>query len=339
MPITLPPPIANQITPSGNAPYTQQYNFGQAIGQCISWNPNLDAAMASTMINDSLRKLIDRRTWLGLMTKGQLVTSGFYSTGQVITTLNSNEIQGVGTSWTTALIGQSIRVGYTAPIYNILNVNVPDQILTIELPFGCNFTSPSGYFITQYYYSFPNIKYIYSAKNLQLQYRLWTNMPQQFIETVDPARLRIVYPWLMATMPPDTNGNYQVELWPASMTQQAIPYLAYVQPPTLTSDDDNFPAFFRGDIVVAGAVSNALRYRTKDNTYYSESVALAIAKEKSAEFEMEALHMEQVDENLFRQDTMSFMETFPLLDPRSGARPGGAMYEAMSAYSADEVDL
>jgi hypothetical protein len=335
MPLVPPIAISNQITPSGNAPYTQQYNFGQAIGQILAWNPNVDSSMAATMLNDSLRKLIDRRTWWGLMTKGQIVTPGFYSTGQVSTTLGSNIITGIGTAWTSALVGQSIRVGYTSPIYNI--IAVPNATtLTIELPFGCSFPNPSGYFITQYYYSIPNIKYIYSCKNLQLQYRMWTNMPQSFIETEDPPRLRIVYPWLLATMPPDANGNYQFELWPASMTQQALPYLAYVQPPTLVNDSDNFPPYFRGDIIVAGAVSNALRYRTKDNPYYSESVALAIAKEKSTEFEVEAEHMAQVDENLMRQDTISAMEQFPYLNPRTGARPGGGMYEAMSASSAEE---
>jgi hypothetical protein len=271
------------------------------------------------------------------MTKGQIVTSGFYSTGQVITTLGSTTITGVGTSWTPALVGQSIRVGYTAPIYNIIAVPNATTMI-IELPFGCSFTSPSGYFVTQYYYSIPNIKFIYSAKNLQLQYRLWTNMPQQFIETVDPARLQIVYPWLLATMPPDPNGNYQFELWPASMTQQAIPYLAYVQPPTLIDDDDNFPPFFRGDIVVAGALSDALRYRTKDNPYYSESAALQIAKEKAAEFEREVHWMEQADENMFRTDVISFSEQFPMVDPRTGAIPGGEMRMAMSAYGNGDVE-
>jgi len=290
--------------------------------------------MAATMLNDSLRKLIDRRTWLGLMTKGQIITPGFYSTGQVNTALGSNIITGVGTTWTPAMVGQSIRVGYTSPIYNIIAFNSTTS-LTVELPFGCNFPSPSGYFITQYYYSIPNIKYIYSMKNLQLQYRMWTNMPQQFIETEDPARMRIVYPWLAATMPPDANGNYQVELWPAAMTQQALPYLAYVQPPNLVLDDDNFPPFFRGDVIIAGAVANALRYRTKDNPYYSEAVALQIAKEKMSEFEVEALHMEQADENLFRKDVLTFSEQFPLVDPYTGARGGGSMLSAMSATMGD----
>jgi hypothetical protein len=332
VPLTPPNPIANQITPSGNAPYTQLYNFGQAIGQVIAWNPNVDSGMAQTMINESLRKLIDRKTWWGLMTKGQVVTPGFYSTGQVNTTLGSNVITGVGTAWTSALVGQSLRVGYTAPIYNIIAV-ASTTSLTIELPFGCSFTSPSGYFITQYYYSIPNVKYIYSMKNLQLQYRMHTNMPQQYIESVDPARQRIVYPWMAATMPPDANGNYQFELWPASMTQQALPYLAYVQPPTLVNDSDNFPPFFRGDVIVAGAVANALRYRTKDNPYYSESAALAIAKEKAAEFEREAEHMAQVDENLFRTDVIAFSEQFPLIG-LDGARGGGSMLDAMSAVEA-----
>jgi hypothetical protein len=328
MPIVPPQSVVNQITPSGNAPYAQEQNFGQMLGEGIAWNPNVDSAMVGVFINHAIRKIYDRKLWYGLMTKGQIVTPGFYSTGSVSCVLGSPTITGIGTSWTTALIGQSLRVGYTAPIYNIIDVNPLAQTLTLELPWGLSSISSSGYFVTQYYYSIPNIRFIYSAKNLQLFYRLWTSVPQSYLDNIDPSRLRLIYPCIMATMPPDANGNYQFELWPASMTQMAIPYLAYIQPPKLVDDNDNLPAFMRSDVIMMAVIADCLRYRTKDNPYYSESVALSIAAQKQKEFEMEVQHMDQMDENLYRSDVLSFEESWPRLDPSSGI-PLGSGYDAM----------
>jgi hypothetical protein len=337
MSLTPPIPIAGQVGPSGRLPYVQQMNFGQMIGQCVAWNPNLDPSQAAVNINSAVRKLYDRRLWYGLMVKGQIVTPGFYSVGQVNLTLGSASVVGIGTSFNASMVGQALRVGYTNPIYNI--IAVPNATtLILELPWGAPSFGPTGYYITQYYYSIPNVKYIYSAKNLQLQYRLWTNVAQNFLENVDPSRLRVMYPWVIATMPPDPNGNYQVELWPASLNQQAIPYLAYVQPPNLVNDSDSLPAYIRCDVVVAHATADALRYRTKDNPYYSEAVALQIASEKMKEFEMEARMMEAADENAFRQDVQNSWEQFPYLDAMTGQRLGGSMIAAMSPVGIGDGD-
>jgi hypothetical protein len=334
MPIIPPTPVANQITPSGQRPYTAQFNFGQAIGAVQSWNPNCSSAQVEIFLNSALRKLVDRRLWYGLMTKGQIVTPPFYQGGQVSLTTGSASVVGSGTLFTSAMVGRSLRVGYNNPIYNIISVTDSTH-LTIELPWGGASIASTGFFITQYYFSIPNIKYIYAAINLQLQYRLWTNITQNSLDTWDPSRLQLIYPKVIATMPPDKDGNFQIELWPTSMVQQAIPYIAYVQPPNLREDTDNLPAFLRGDILVSHAIADALRYRSKDNPYYSESVALQIAKEKMMEFEGEALRMESADENLNRQDVTNWSEMFPYADL---AQPGGAMLSAMSAVSAGGGD-
>lgn len=327
-------PIVNQVNPTysstGTLPYVQQMNFGQMIGQVIQWNPNFDVPMAMISLNNAARVLYDRRLWYGLLVKGQIVSSGLYSTGTVTTVSGSPIVTGTGTAWTTSLVGQALRVGYTSPIYNIIAVDAVHQTLTLELPWGGQAYSGIGYYITQYYYSIPNIKFIYSALNLQLQYRLWTNIAQNLLDNIDPSRLRVMYPWVLATMPPDPQGNYQVELWPAANFPLAIPYKAYVQPPNLVNDTDSLPPFIRCDVVVARAIADALRYRTRDNPYYSEAVALQIAKEKMGEFEGEAARMEGMDENLWRQDIQSMAEAYPLLDIRSGARPGGAFISAMT---------
>lgn len=323
MPITPPVSISNQITPQGNLPYYQQMNFGAMIGEVLSWNPNADSSMCSIWINNAARKIYDRKLWWGLMTKGQIVTPPYYSAGTITATVGSDTIVGVGTTFNASMVGSSIRVGYNTPIYNIIAVTDATH-LTIEMPWGFQTLTNTPYYIVKYYYTIPNIKYIYAAINLQLQYRLLTNLTQGTLDNIDPSRQQIMYPWALAAMPPASDGSYQFELYPASMTQQAIPYLGYVQPPNLRGDQDSLPPTIRCDIVVAHAISDALRYRTKDNPRYSENIAVAIAETKLQEFEGELLMLDRQDENLYRQDVTTPFERFPYY------RPGGAVLDAIS---------
>jgi hypothetical protein len=342
MPITPPPPIPGQITPNGTAPYTQQYNFGQAMGNVLSWNPSCSETQIQNFLNDAVREYVGRRLWYGNLTRGQLVSPGYYQQGSIACTLGSNQIVGTGTGWTaslnnTPITSQSLRVGYTAPIYNILALNPITQTITIDQPWGNPSLTSTGYFITQYYYSFPNIKFFYSMKNLQLMYRMATNYAQSFIENVDPARLILMYPRGVFTMPPDPSGNYQVELWPASNVQQAYPWLGYVQPPNLVNDLDNFPPYMRTDAIVSYATSQALLWRPKDNPNYSEAMAMQLSDRKHKEFEMRISTAAQEDENLWRQDIQLREEMqLPLCDPYTGNFiAGGATLAAMTASSSD----
>lgn len=327
-------PIPDQITPSGKAPYTQQYNFGQMIGQVSSWNPNCDTAQIEGFLNDALRKVCDRRLWYGMMTKGQINTIPLYIASTCSVTTGSPIVQGVtgpsGTLWTAALIGRSFRIGYTYPIYNIVAVDAINQTLTLELPWGGPALGPTSYFIVKQYYSIPNIKYIYAALNLQMMYRMWTNLNQNSLDNLDPSRQRLIYPWAIASMPPDPDGNFQFELYPAATTQQSLPYLAFTQPPNLVTDKDNLPPYIRGDIVIKHGIADALRWRPKSNPHYSESVALQIAGEKMKEFESELLHMEWADEQVYRQDAIAPFERYPYF------QPGGAILAAISPMMAGD---
>jgi hypothetical protein len=321
--------IPNQIGQTiGNLPYSQQQNFGSMIGEVQSHNPNCDSAMVGQFLNNAARKFYDRRLWYGLMVKGQLVSPPVTTGGSVQLTVGSQTVTGTGTNFSSSLVGQSLRVGYNNPPYNVTAVASPTS-LTIELPWGGTTYSSVGYFIAQLYYSIPNIKYIYAAINMQLQMRMWTNLTQQSLDNLDPSRQQVMYPWCIAGMPPDALGNYQCELYPASFIQQAFPYIAYVQPPNLINDGDSLPPFIRCDIIKAHAISDALRYRTKDNPYYSEAVCLQIAKEKMSEFEGETLRMEQSDENQYRQDIQMSWEMYPFY------QPGGSFWNATHPIMAD----
>jgi hypothetical protein len=338
MPVT---PIANQITPTSQQPFSNMSQFGPALGECSSYNPGLSSPLVANFINNAMRDYCDRRNWYGLLRRGQLVSPGYYSVGSVTFTNGSTTVQGNNTAWTPSLGGvsilsQQIRAGFNSPIMNITGFNQFAQTITVDLPWGLPSTTGTGYWITQYYYSVPNIKYVYSIKNLQMMYRIWTNIPQNLIENWDPSRLQFMYPRILASMPPDVSGNTQFELWPAPNTQQAFPYLAYVYPDNLVADSDNFPAFTRVDVIKARATAEVLRYRTKQNPGFSESAALQLAKEKIAEYEAGLQSAAAADESLWRQDIVMQSEMLPMaaLDWSSGMLLGGATMAAMTSASA-----
>lgn len=336
-------PITNQITPSGQQPYANQMNFGQLVGRVGNFNKSCSLSTVQNMINDVVRRVYDRRNWYGNFTKGQIVSPGYYSTGTVSLTLGSNVVTGTNTTFTPSLVGQQLRVGFTNVIYTI-TAFINATSLQLELPWGSPTQLNTGYFITRYYFSFPNVKFFVSVKNLAMMYRLWTNCPQSLIENWDPSRLQMMWPRIVATMPPDTNGDYQIELWPAPNTAQAFPYLAYIQPPNLVDDLDNLPAFIRADIIQQMAIAEVLLFEPKKNPGYSESVALAMSERYTKQSEMELQHAMEADEALYRADIVRAEEQTPYaqIDAGTGAFMGvggGGFLAAMSAVSYNDSDF
>jgi hypothetical protein len=300
----------NQVLPNpGVLPYVQQMNFGQICGQGLAANPDWDPSEIQTEVNSIVRTIYDRRTWYGLMVRGQIVTSGFTIGGSVNITQGSPFIQGVGTSWTPAIIGQCFRLGYNTPPYVIRALDQTNQILTIEMPWGGVSYTGSGYFAAQYYYS-PgcNVKYIHTARNMIMAWRLRLNYNQQTLDAIDPWRINTFSPSVLAQLPPDPNGAYQVELWPVPSIVQALPFIAVVQPPNLVDDGDTLPAYLRTDIVVRFLKAEAkVRGGPKQNKYYDD----ADASRLRAEAERELISLAMKDEDLYRQNLLYPMEQIP----------------------------
>jgi hypothetical protein len=278
------------------------------------------------------------------MRKGQLVSPGYTTTGQVSMVQGSPTVTGTNTNWSYSqngqpIIGQQFRWNFISPIYTIIGANLGTnpQTITLEMPWGLPSVSTSGYIITQFYYPIPGAKYVFSCKNLQMMYRMWTNVPQALLENFDPSRLQFMYPRILATMPPDQYGNYLTEMWPAPNTSQSFPILFYTQPPNLVNDTDSLPAYIRGDIVKAKAISDVLLYRPKANSSYSEQTCVTIAQQKLKEYEAEIQHAANNDEALYRNDIVTQWEMMPMaqMDWRNGMLAGGATMAAMSAVDAD----
>lgn len=323
MPINPPIVIPDQVLPSGALPYVNQSTVGQVIGYSLSANPDYDSSHAYVELNSILRKIYDRRTWYGLMIRGQIPTSGYIQGGSVTVTNGSKSVPGVGTAWTPTVIGRQFRIGYNTPPYTVTALDEAAQVLTLEMPWAGSTVSPSGYFIAQYYYSFPNIKYIHTAKNLLQAWRLRLNYNQQSLDAIDPWRVNTFMPRALAQMPPGVNGEYMVELWPVPTIQQALPYIAVVQPPNVTQDGDSFPAYIRADIVQKFLRADALVYRgPKLNKYYDAQEAGRLR----GEAEEELIMMAKTDEDLYRQNIVADWESMPLAPGLEDCINGGANY-------------
>ena len=300
------------------------------IGTCSAYNPNCLAQLPE-WINEQARVVYSRKTWYGLFTKGQIICPNSVSGGTATVTFNSNTIQGNGTTWDTNLIGRQFRAGLNTPIYTITGVDPFAQVITIELPWGGPFapgqtTQTTGYYIVQAYYSFgPNIKYIKTCVNMQMGFKLWTNLTQDYIDNRDPWRIQVNFPWGIAPLPPDPNGNYLVELWPYPFTQQAMPFCAYTQPPNLINDGDSLPPYIRCDVINNAVIARALRYKPKQNPAYDPQTALAVAADFDRKYEVGLLDMANEDENLYRTSSTIQGEDLPFYTP------GGAMYDAQHA--------
>lgn len=319
--------IPNQVLPTpGVLPFIQQMNYGQMIGAVQSWNPDA-TAQCGGWINEALRVVLDRKTWWGMFIKGQLVLPQATTAGTATATLGSPIVVGSnGTAWTTALIGQQFRIGYNNPIYNIVDVNAIAQTLTLELPWGGP-TSTNGYFIVQYYVDVgPNVKYIRECLNMQLGYRMDCRKTQTWLNKQDPWRQNQNFPWALVPFVTSPTGSYLAEVYPVAWVQQALPFLAYVQPPNLVNDSDSLPAYIRCDILNKFAFSRALVYRgPKLNKYYDAAQSARFM----GEFESELNNMANADENLYRTQVELFTEL-----PEYST--GGATWNAQHAVMAGD---
>lgn len=329
-----PTPLNNQILPNqGVKPFVQQQNFGQMIGTCSAYNPN-STAQIPEWINEQVREVYDKKTWYGLYTDGEIITPQAYSAGTATTTLGSQTVQGINTTWDQTLIGRQFRQGLTSPPYTITNVDPFAQTLTLALPFGAPFppnitTMTSGYYIVQMYYNLgQNIKYIKQMINFQMGFKLWLNLTQDYLDNRDAWRITTNFPWGVAPRPADPNGNYIVELWPAAWTQQVLPWRAYIQPGNLVLDTDSLPPYIRCDVINKAVIARALRYKPKQNPGYDAQTAVAVAADFDNKYQAALIDMANADENLYRTSTTIPGEDLPFYTP------GGALYDAMHATMA-----
>lgn len=128
--------------------------------------------------------------WSWRVGQNQFITPTAYTTGLATATINSPTITGIGTAWTSALVGLQFRFGAVAPIYTVVEVNQLAQTLQIDLPYGgVSGASPTGYQIFQAYLTPPaDFQDFISLKDTFNNYRLWLHLTQEELDTYDAQR-------------------------------------------------------------------------------------------------------------------------------------------------------
>jgi hypothetical protein len=312
------------VTPGTTKPPSTQSDLGAMIGEIILWRPDIGPEMAKGFINNALRKVVDSRHWYGMLARGEAVSPNVYTTGTVTVTADSATVVGNGTAWGPEMVGRQFRIGFTQAVYTILSVDVGAQTFVMDLPWGGTTLSGTGYQIFQAYYSLGGkIKRILTMVNKQQGYCLYVNWPQELLNTIDPWRARTGWTFACADYVPSTTGEPQYELYPWPMVRQAFPYLAYSQAADLSDDNDSPPAFIRSDVLVLGALSDALRFR-KGAQYYDPDTA----NMKERQFQLEIQKMARTDNDLLQKDTSWEYWRLPV---------GGPEWDQAHAVQAEEI--
>lgn len=295
---------ATQVTPLVACPTTQS-NLGQMLGEVLQWNPDCPVTQITQWINNAYRMVISRRMWAGLKVRGQIAVPNVYSTGSVTVTSGSNVVIGAGTGFTVEMIGFQFRQGFNTGWYNITEVDSATQ-LKLDLPWGNATYNGSGYQILHSIVE-PgfNIKWMLELLNQRQGYRLFNGIPQRMLNQWDTWRTS--QGWTFLSSPREFNpytGGQFFELYPAPTFQQTFPFLAYVQPPDLSDDQDAPYPYIRTDILVKVAIANALLFGgPKKNQYYDQFTAEYKTKEAMGDLMQMEMEDDEQDPKDLQWDT------------------------------------
>lgn len=296
-----------QVTPVSQ-PATSQYSFRKLCGLLLQFNPDLPIQVCKEFISQSYRRIIDSRNFYGTLVKGQVNVPNSYTQGTVLVTYGSNVVTAVGTQWNSSMVGYQFRVGFSTPIYSITQVVSPTQ-LQLDLVWGAQTQTGVSYQIFNNLVSFgANVKRLLAVVNQRQGYRLMLNIPQEVLNIYDTWRTTTGWTTLVANYAPASNGTPLFELYPAPTFQQSFPFLAYIQPADMVNDTDYPVVSIRGDVILYGAIPQALTFRGKANKYYDPNTAMSYQKM----FDLELMKGQRSDNDLYQNDLIWEFDKFPM---------------------------
>lgn len=242
-------------------------SFSTMYRSLREYAPGLPIFLAKRLLNDRYRRALNMRPWAGRRAQGMITIPTAYTTGTVTVPQGGTTVTGVGTTWTSGLIGQQIKIANQGPAITITAVSSPTS-LTLEQVYPLpNYASvQTGYSILQNFVTMPSdFKEFLIIYDPYRQWRLFFNMTQQDLSGWDPGRTSAGDPWILADLLYTSGGLAQYELWPAPQTARGYNYYYVKQGVDLVQDTDT-PIFpFQGGELVRGALADLAIYPgTKD---------------------------------------------------------------------------
>ena len=196
-------------------------------------------AEADAFIQTSFSQIWEAHEWHARRVEALIALVADYSTGTLTATQGSDTLVGVGTTWTSAMVGRWIRIGHSNELYQV-TAYASATGLTIESPTGGTgwqsaTTTGASYVIFQHVF-----KLAADVEQVLLptrEYALHETTREQ-IDALDPRRISTGTTMAWAPRELASDGAYQIELWPRPNVAgvMRVPYLK--KAPTLGQSTD-----------------------------------------------------------------------------------------------------
>lgn len=158
-----------------------------------------------------------------------------------------------------SLAGLQFRASNNSPIYTVLSVQGPTSI-ELDNIWGGPPQSGQAYQVMKIYINMkPTHKDFLDVVDQQQPFRLAFHIPQTQVNSWDPQRSSSGDPRCLVDMGANVNGNPQYELWPAPTSARQISFEAFAGWPKLVAPSDPGPWFIDPEVIINGAIGEALR--------------------------------------------------------------------------------
>lgn len=217
----------------------------------------VDDVRAGDAVNIVLAERWTAWGWHFRQKEAVLITTAPYSTGTVSAHADPNKVQGIGTGWTSAMVGRVIRIAQDVQFYKTIALDVLNQVFTLESNYAGTITPNASYVLSQAIYSLASdVHHITSPA----YYRRMRQRTRQNQDRIDARRTFMSnFPWSFIYSGNDTTGALQIEVSPVPSVALPIRYSYLSKAPFLVQGADDatsvpFPEASLVPLAVAAAL-------------------------------------------------------------------------------------
>jgi hypothetical protein len=228
--------------------------FEQLWKKLIIYQPELPITIAQDCVNNAYKDALSSWNWSALRKWSQVTIKNAYRTGTVTVTNGSPNVTGLGTTWTSTMLGMQFSLN-ESPFYDISTVTSPTTLTLTENYKGAD-ASGASYTISQIYIDLPSdFGSIEDVIDLTSQKRLHTRFSQENLNLFDPNRLSTGSPVIAAYSMPTSAYPNRLELWPRPPDGEKILYIYEMEKDLLSARTDRPIPPLNGDIIREGALA------------------------------------------------------------------------------------
>lgn len=244
--------------------------------------PSASLFLARTWVDFAFRQLWDYKLWSWQRKRGQFLMAQATVAGTATTTRGSFSVTGIGTSWSSNLVGQQFRTGLQSNIYTIATVPSATS-LTLTQVWGNNSATGVQYSIYNAYVTVPtDFQNFITVWDPLYNWQLETNVTQEELNAWDSQRANRGTAYVVASYELESYFNNpplpQYEIWPHQTAQYVYPFLYISRPPDLSDPGASLPRLIRGDVLLELALAQCARWpgasKDEPNPYFNLQLAM-----------------------------------------------------------------